>query len=335
MQCSNCQFENMPGVQACGRCGASLRLASLTIDVHPPRARRLTKFHRRWFPLAKFWNRLAGAAARVLPAMRPFPWPSGMPAGDVLLRVIVPGWPQWHTGLVRRAKWMFWSYLGLLLSGLLFAGTLLGWSLLGLAMALHAASIMDIVAARIREVRQRLLYAAVTVGLLTTVVYYPAGWLLAQVATPQRFGTTMPPFVAGDVVLVNHMAYNRSQPEPGDVVLYQVPPQDIANVGHAIYRVAGDRIDRVIARAGQKVTFDQGKLLVDGEPSPWLPLNPQHVPDGLAIAVPENCYLILPSVDPFPHPLPVWQTISIVPRGQIGGRVYWRNQPLWRFGPIR
>ena len=82
------------------------------------------------------------------------------------------------------------------------------------------------------------------------------------------------------------------------------------------------------------MTCSQGKLLVDGQPSPWLPLNPQQLPDGLDITVPENCYLIFPSTDP--HCLrTVWQIASIVPRGQIWGRVYWRNQPLWRFGAIR
>lgn len=334
MQCSNCQFENMPGVQACGRCGASLQLASLAIDVHPPRAGRLTKLHRRWFPLARFWNRLRNAAARVIPDLRSN-WPSDMPAGDILLRMIVPGWPQWYTGLVRRAKWIFFGYLGLLVSGLLFAGTLLGWLLVGLAIALHAVSILDIVAARIPDVQRRLLCAVATPALLTIVLYYPANWLLAQVATPQRIGMTMPPFETGDVVLVNNRAYTHAQPELGDVVLYQLPPQNIANADHAIYLAVGDRIDRVLAHAGQKVTSGQGRLLVDGQPSPWLPLNPQQVPDGLAVTVPDNCYLILPSVDPFPHPLPVWQTMSIVPRAQIEGRVYWRSQPLWRFGPIR
>ena len=65
-----------------------------------------------------------------------------------------------------------------------------------------------------------------------------------------------------------------------------------------IYRLQGDRVDRILAQAGQKVTCSQGKLLVDGQPSPWLPLDPQQLPDGLDITVPENCYLILPSTDP-------------------------------------
>jgi hypothetical protein len=333
MQCSNCQFENMPGVRACGRCGASLQLASLSINVHPPRAGRLTKFVRRWFPLVLLWNRLTLAIARSLPGS--FHWPADVPPASVLLRAIVPGWSQSYLGRVRRGKWMFWGYLGLLLSGLLFAGTFLGWTLLGLAMSLHAASVVDIVAPTVHEMRLRLGYAAATLALLTIVVYYPAGWLLAQVATPQRFATAAPPFEAGDVVLVSRMAYNRSPPEPGDVVLYQLAPQDIGGDGHVVYRIMGERIDRVIARAGQKVTCSQGKLLVDGEPSAWLPLSPQPLPEGFDITVPKDYYLIIPSADALPRPMAVWRAMCIVPRGQIGGRVYWQSQPLWRFGPIR
>ena len=105
--------------------------------------------------------------------------------------------------------------------------------------------------------------------------------------------------------------------------------------GHAaIFRLQGDRIDRILARGGDKVTCVQGELLVNGEPSPWLPLAPFQLPDALEITVPENCYLIFPSADGLP-PADYGGSSSIVPRGQIWGRVYWRTQPLWRFGAIR
>lgn len=38
MQCVNCRFENLPGLAACGRCGASLVLKKSVIAVDPPRA---------------------------------------------------------------------------------------------------------------------------------------------------------------------------------------------------------------------------------------------------------------------------------------------------------
>ena len=80
------------------------------------------------------------------------------------------------------------------------------------------------------------------------------------------------------MVLVNPSAYRSSDPQPGDVVHYGLAPQDIPMAGFgghgAIYRLQGDRIDRILARGGDKVTCSQGELLVNGQPSPWLPLNP-------------------------------------------------------------
>ena len=67
--------------------------------------------------------------------------------------------------------------------------------------------------------------------LLVTVVYYPAGHLLARVATPQRFNLAAPPFQAGDVVLVNPSAYRWSDPQPGDVVYYRLLASRHAGAG--------------------------------------------------------------------------------------------------------
>src|SRR3954452_19475404 len=50
MQCSNCQFENIPGSEACGRCGSSLRVGTLVMDVNPPRAPRWRKSVRQNLP---------------------------------------------------------------------------------------------------------------------------------------------------------------------------------------------------------------------------------------------------------------------------------------------
>jgi hypothetical protein len=221
---------------------------------------------------------------------------------------------------------MFCGFLGLLLPALLFMGTDLGWLLFGLALALHGASVMEIVAARDFDWRQRMIYSGVAIFVLSLFVYYPAALLVAQVASPQRFNVAVPPFAAGDVVLLNPSAYRWRDPQPGDVV--QCP-----GVYAAAYHVRGDRIERILARAGDQVTCVQGKLLVNGEPSPWLPLNPLPLPDKAEITVPENCYLIAPGA--FAQRMAISQNLSIVPRAQISGRVYWRTQPLWRFGPIR
>ena len=187
MQCSNCQFQNMPGVQNCGRCGASLQLASLAIDVHPPRASSAAKRWRRWFPTTLYWNRFRAAVDRVLLAARRVSgYASDLPASSLLLRMVVPGWAQWYVGRVARGRWMFCGYVAALLAGLLFAGTWLGLLLLGLAASLHAASITDIMAAQVSDLRRRLIYSGVVLFLLVIAAYYPAGQLLGRVATPSN-----------------------------------------------------------------------------------------------------------------------------------------------------
>ena len=149
------------------------------------------------------------------------------------------------------------------------------------------------------------------------------------------FNLAAPPFEAGDVVLVNPSAYRSADPQLGDIVDYVRPQQDIPIAGrHAIYRIQGRGIDRILARAGDDVTSSHGELLVNGEPSPWPPLGAFQLPDNLEITVPENCYLILPgAVTQFPALL---RTLSIVRRAnRFRDASIWRTQPLWRFGPIR
>jgi hypothetical protein len=339
MQCSNCQFENLPGVLACGRCGALLPVAPMPADECPavdnPAAKR-----RRWFSGAWWWGRLRGAASYLL-AFRVPTWASNQPAVPLVLRMVVPGWPQWYSGRAAHGKWMFWLYVGLLLAGLLFLGTPLGSLLLGLALSVHAASVLDIMVATDLDYRTRLVYAFVSMIVLGAVVYYPLGWLLARVAVPHRFAAAAPPFEEGDVVLVNPSAYLWSDPQPGDVVLYEVATQTVEQPGRAgaaaTYYLEGDRIDRVIAQAGQKVTCTGEQLSVDGEASRWLPLNPAGLPEQLEMVVPEHCYLVLPTTDSlsWKYPPEVWRALSIVSREQVRGRVYLRYQPLWRFARIR
>jgi signal peptidase I len=204
---------------------------------------------------------------------------------------------------------------------------------------LHAASAVDIMAGSLRGFQQWVFCSIFFMTVLTVGVYLPVGRLLQQVATPIRFVNTASPFAAGDVVLVNVSAYRGRAPSPGDVVMYNLSEQDVRTPRRGgnptVYRMAGGRIDRVIAQGGQKVTFHSGELLVDGKPSIWQPLNPQRIPDGFEVAVPKGHYLLFPSTDPMSYPLAVWQSASVIPQAEITGRVYLRNYPLWRLSRIR
>ena len=105
-------FENMPGVQTCGRCGASLQLASLAIDVHPPRAGRAASAGGGGSPSPGTGTASAPLPPRA-PAARMIAGLAVRPAGarpapaDDRSRL-----GAHYVGRSARGRWMFWGYLG-------------------------------------------------------------------------------------------------------------------------------------------------------------------------------------------------------------------------------
>src|SRR5262249_45437087 len=138
MQCSNCRFENMPGVEACGRCGTSLRLATAVLDVHPPRAQPWLKRARRHFllPLQRGLfglSRSCTSAAREVSETVNEGTPLPVPTWRVLARLVFPGWAHFYCGNSWRGGLFLGAFLTCLLPGLLLWGTQPGSILLGLA----------------------------------------------------------------------------------------------------------------------------------------------------------------------------------------------------------
>ena len=343
MQCCNCQFENMPGVEHCGRCGASLLLASAAIDVHPPRASQRAKRWRRRFPNIRTLPRRVGDAVSTMARAFFGQVEIERPASPVFARMVVPGWPQLYCGQTHRGRLFLGIYVGCLLLGAVFVGTVLGSLLLGLALSCHASSVLDVIYSGTCDWRTRIRYALTCCLVLAVCVYWPVGWLVSRVVTPQVIAMDAPPFRAGDVVLCNPSAYAWSSPRVGDVVLYDIGatrvPGRTAGGMAANYRIQGDRIDRILAGPGQKVGWEDGRLEVDGQPSPWSPLNPEPLSGQLTLTVPSPCYLVLPSTDPYLGTGAAvglaWQTVCLVPSASIRGKAYLRHQPLSRFWLIK
>jgi hypothetical protein len=341
MQCSNCHFENMPGVDACGRCGASLRLAAADIDVHPPRASRRAKVWRRAIPRQGFWAyRWNLFLTRVTDLYGAPKLPRSEPAA--MVRMLVPGWAQIYIGSVQRGRLFLILYVVFLLLGLVHLGTFLGSVLLGLALSVHLSSIVDVIFSGTHAWPSRIAWTLtcwVAVGL---IVYFPAIWAASWVVVPQQIAADVPPFRTGDVILYNPSAYSWSEPEIGDVVVYRIPPGRFdgrTEQGYPmVYDIQGLRIDRILAGPGQTVHWSGQQLRVDEAISEWLPLNMARIPTQFSAEVPRGCYLILPSTDPV---LPLggapgmWRSVSLVPVGNLLGRVYLRHQPLYRFWWVR
>jgi hypothetical protein len=145
MQCPNCGFENMPGNEGCVRCGTSLKLATMTLDVNPPRAGKLSKKMRWATPgflrphsLIRRVGRQAREEAaetigRFSPGRRPMVW-----------RSVIPGWAHLYDGQSIRGHMFLYAWLALGGLGILLFGSTVGSMALGLAMAVHIISIFDL-----------------------------------------------------------------------------------------------------------------------------------------------------------------------------------------------
>jgi hypothetical protein len=355
MQCPSCHFENMPGVSNCGRCGAALNLGSAAVNVYPPRARRWARPFRRFFyfftrtrylPAGWLEGRAGKWAAKGADMLRDeinsfkndrIPW-------RIVMRMALPGWPQLFLSRRLQGRIFLCGFLTFMPLGLFFAGTGLGGFFMGLALALHAASIIDIVIFFSRQRDSRLVYSLACMILVGTVLYFPAAWLITRVAVAQQFQRNADPFLAGDVILYNPSAYRRTDPQVGEIVMYRLPYAhfDIPNPGghgHAIYDFTGQIVaGRVLASPGQKLAYEKGQLKVDGRLSPWSQSVPaQFFTEGLNTTMPDGQYYILSGFTPTAQELrpEILSNYTFVPRGSILGRVYFRTHPLGRFGAIR
>lgn len=332
MQCPSCQFENMPGVTACGRCGSSLRLATLTIDVHPPRARAWRKRLRRLTPAPRIaasardmiepgWTIMHGAVRIIIP-----PWPA-------LWRLVVPGWAQLHLGQKQAGRIFLGLYAGLMVLSILTLGTLWTGLALGAAISVHISAVLNLIVQTPGGLSSRLISAALASAVIALIVYVPAGLVLDRIASLQTVTSDVAPFKRGDVVAVNRLAYWRSPPACGDVVFYRLHLQSIRGLPAGINIANGTGVDRVLAGPRAKIQWDGRVLHVDGEQSTWQPLNTERMPGQLAAEVPDGYYLILPSTVSYSgHNVPanVWQALCLVPEANIEGAVYMRVGPVYR-----
>lgn len=339
MQCSNCQFHNMPGSESCGRCGTSLRLATAVMDVHPPRAGRLRKRLRRAVPMtravAEARNAIdaVGVTTGIDRLAARAPW-------ALFLRLVVPGWSHLYAGQRMRGRLFLWGTLAFLVPGLLLFGTVWGSVLLGMAFGMHSWAALDIITQTFPEggIRDRISRSLIVSFVLALLVYVPAGILLTRVADPAVISLPAPPFDRGDIVLVNHW----TTPRAGHVVMYDIPdyirPEGGPERDGRLTRFTGERIDRILAGPGDQVLWEDGRLTLNGKPLDLRPLNPAVAPRRLAVTVPHAHFLILPTTTPYIRSTDseaMWLTLSLVPADRLRGRVYARTSPLSRFARIR
>jgi len=347
MQCPSCRFENMPGLESCGRCGTMLTLSTATIDVNPPRATKASKRLRKAVPRRLIYRTrdLASEARRVITRSTVEDSRIPLPEPQILSRLIVPGWAHIHTGLAIRG-WLFLAaYLPLLLIGLAQWGTGFASVLLGLAFSVHSSSVVDILIRQGSVRFPKMMATALFVSLILAVfMYVPAGQVLTRIAAPIHYLYDAPPFQRYDVVLINQWAYALTSPRRGDIVQFRplnLIRQATGEQGiHTRFVLEEEAvIDRIVGIPGDRVVWDDGRLTINGTPVAWKPLIPERLPKHLDMTVPEARYMILPTAsvgaagaagnDAF------WKFGSMISLENILGRAYLRVSPITRYWLMR
>jgi signal peptidase I len=128
----------------------------------------------------------------------------------------------------------------------------------------------DIEATGVRRARRKrssrrntIEWAVVVIGAILVAVVLR--WLVVQ-AFYIPSASMEPSLEIGDRVLVNKLAYRFGEPERGDIVVFERPPNSSTGV-------VDDLIKRVIGLPGETIEAHDDQVFVDGAPldEPWLP----------------------------------------------------------------
>ncbi len=242
----------------------------------------------------------------------------------------MPGVHQIRRGQPAVGWLLLGSFFAMLTIAISMGGTGMGGAFLGLLFALHVGATIDATFRSFDDLRTRFLYTAAVAVMMGLAIYWPTIWAIGQYVTSLRIVEPNRYFDAGDVLF-----YNRSSTiRVGDIVVYELPTTARIQVGPVVYEVAGTRINRMVAVAGQQVQTQGGKLMVDGVVSPWQPISktyslnkPFEVPSGSVFILPDdlvrNNGQILDSR--------AMDALAVVQRRNVHGKIVLRTFPWSRF----
>jgi hypothetical protein len=226
------------------------------------------------------------------------------------------------------------TYWPAVLLSVALIGTPAGAIWLGIALAIHAASIIDLlIAADPPRFERCVLVPAWTAGILAGF-YVPIIFLITSQIVVRGMVQPAGVLSRGDVIWFRRVAADAPNLQPGDIVLYDAGRERIPLAGHRALVVGGDHIDRIIAGPGSRVQWSQGQFLVDGQPTRWKPLVDVAIPQGWMVIVPANSYCIVPStfqppdMANFPTQIGhLWARLAVVPAERITGRAWICSYP--------
>lgn len=320
-------------MKQCARCMARLDIGE--IDVHPPRAKRPQKrtpnlWRWRW----KVWRKSAGESIKnvVLPGTRQVAFEGGL---WEWLALLVGGLNQSWRGERFGKVWLA-AWLVLLLLSIVFAGTNFGAVFLGLLFATHVASVIDLFFRQWEEWSTRIRFVLLT-ALMFGCVYWGTSHALGWWVRSFQFRGATADLHAGEVLWY----FPGGACRIGDIAFYRTHqtalPGRINGVVAQI-RIVGDRANRVIAQAGDRVRWDGKQFFVNEVLSRWQPGTAMLPLVPFELAVPPNSFYVLPEAllaeGMFDHQgvvtrrLEQLESVGIVGIHQIHGRVFLRSYPI-------
>lgn len=347
MQCPSCHFENMPQYKQCVRCGSILSGAGAetSIPFDPPRAGRVEK-SLRLAVLIRLSNRIGG---RITDGFNTFSQQSSSMLQATTSRIsfdvslmgmfwkgILPGLPQWYVGRTRPAAAFFGIWLLMMIGGLLTFGLGISPLFIMLALSVHLSSIIDVALRTSFERSDRI--ALVSIMVLTTalLIYTPTWNVFTYFASSQRVMVAIGPLQESDSLVYSYLGTgHQTQPQLGELVLYNIPNIDYSVTQGQMYRLRGNMFDRVLALEKQRVHWEDGRLFVDDKPSRYMPLGTFNKPPDVDFVVPEgHCYIVpSPAIQNVvvPTDAGIWQAMGTVPTGSIYGVAWTVRRSLFHF----
>lgn len=328
MQCANCGFENLPGMEMCVRCQSSLRLGSVAVE--PPRASRYWSVNR--------WRRTHNRLGDYLRETRWWPFLKRVAAAGPSALIVLPGLDLIRHRHRLAGAGMIAGWLLCLVMMLVHGGHGAGQWWLGLAVLLHTfAIIYALRGARVQGLVTPMLGLGVFL-LLRVFVYSPAGVMLEQFyrGFPVNNIGTGHEIENGDVLIYPGPRLADRPLQRGDLVIYRTKE---FRGGHMVIP-AGYGLDRVVGMPGEQVTIKNRELRVNGRKVPvgFAPLGGWVSLEGLSMTAGPDEYIIFPSALMMMGYVKFREEMmlhmSTVKRSELVGRVVFRTQPWSRWGRV-
>ena len=173
-----------------------------------------------------------------------------------------------------------------------------------------------------------------TMGVVYLIVLVLTTFLVVNANIPSE--SMEKTIMTGDKLFANRLAYINSDPERGDIVVFNATVED------TLY------IKRIIGLPGEKVEIRDAKIYINDSTEPleedYLPEPWYHKNDGLVYQVPEGCYFMLGDNRNHSSDSREWKDIAMsrplnkteeeaeqyqfVKRSEILGKAFFRYWPL-------